>query len=277
MTRVWLPLLVGLALALALPLPSAAARIQRLEAVGIVPVDSSARKSSPPRDAAIQAALREAVQRVAIGLLEAEDAQAVLEEDPGALPKALGKKMLPYTARFRILEDRGERPALFLEDPNYATEYQVIVGVEVDVDRVRAQLVGAGLLAAEPAGTALGGVLIDVRGVRAYPAFLALRSLLIEGVGASRVLPVEFSRQRVVLEVVGDKPELELLFAMQSAAPPTLEIVALESTSDLLTVGLRWKPGAVAEVDEDYWPGPLPQDADEGGGRDPAPGVTREW
>ena len=40
---------------------------------------------------------------------------------------ALGKNPLDYANRFRILEDRGERPALFTEIPGVSTEYVVLV------------------------------------------------------------------------------------------------------------------------------------------------------
>ena len=79
-----------------------------MEAVGAVPLGAAAPRHSPPRDAALQAALSDAVRRVALELLP--------ELDPGEsatlLDEVLGLDPLDYATRFRILEDRGPRPAL---------------------------------------------------------------------------------------------------------------------------------------------------------------------
>ena len=87
--------------------------VRRLEAVGVVPLKPTQRGSVGALDEAIQAALREAVSRVARSfLMDVEPAG----EDEVDLDEVLGKRMVPYTSRFRIVDDQGERPAMFAED-----------------------------------------------------------------------------------------------------------------------------------------------------------------
>ena len=133
--------LVGL---LALP-AIASARLQRVEAVGNYGIRESERSKIIPRDEAVQRALWESVSRVALeemgeDAFDVEDDSATSE----ALRAALGDDMLPFTRRFKILQDKGESPVLFREDPEIPTEYVVVVEVLVDVDRVSNRGAGGG-------------------------------------------------------------------------------------------------------------------------------------
>ena len=132
--------------------PAAAADLRRIEAVGAVGVRESDR--SDPRAAAVDRALREAVLRVASEYLvdarwpaDAEDPDDPNSSAPGTegpdLAKILGKDMGPYTARFKVIEDRGTGPALFIEDPAVTEEYVVVAEVIIDADRIREELVAA--------------------------------------------------------------------------------------------------------------------------------------
>jgi hypothetical protein len=217
-----------------------------VEAVGAVPVVSG-KMPGPPRDLAIQAGLREAVTRVAEELLI--DAEPVDEEGAGSgdprdvLDDVLEGDVVRYTNRFRILEDRGERPALFADRPGAASEYVVVVEVQVDVDRVRGRLVEAGLLEGAR-GTEQVVVLIDLEGLRAWPAYVRVRDTLRDKVGVESVVPLGFERGRARLEVASALSGPELLDRLLRATPPDLSLQPLEAQGGVLRLQVAWTPPA---------------------------------
>jgi hypothetical protein len=233
-----------------------AGEIQRMEAVGAVPLGTDAPRRSPPRDAALQVALSDAVRRVALDLLpdlDPAEAETVLDEVLGGDPGE-------YVSAYRILEDRGERPALFVEDPSVETEYVVVVEVNVDAGRIRERLTAGGLLAL-PVGETRGFRLrLVIEELDGFPAYALLRHTLVEGVGVRSALPVEMERGRAVLELEADLRPSELLDALLAAAPPELQIVPLAAEGDSLTLRVRRVELPVAPAAE---PG--------GGGADPDP------
>lgn len=186
------PLLVA-AVALALVPAEAAAEVRRLEVVGAVPADPDLRTEEPLRRAALEAALDEAVSRVARGLLAGPDGEAPDVD----LDEILGEST-DYALRYRVLEERGERRALLVDDPDVATEFVVLVEVHVDVDRVAARLESAGLAATLGTGHSFELELLEVPSER---AFAAVRRALVEQAGAERAIPVELEPGRAVLRV----------------------------------------------------------------------------
>ncbi len=240
-----------------------------MEAVGSEPVYSDARAARAPRDAAVQRAILEAVSRVAREFLLDQSVDESELSDPGTgwpigaaggprpplesdpLPpepapdysKIFGRNLVQYTDHYRILEDRGERPALFAQDARVESEYVVIVEVYVDVLRVRHRLEEAGLVA--PAGElpVTRRVVLEVRGLRVYPAYEALQALLLEKVGATRVVALEFAQDRIRLGVeYASGGPVELLNALYAWSPPELEITPVLSDEDHLTISVEWVP-----------------------------------
>ncbi|MBW2384758.1 MAG: hypothetical protein JRG92_14075 [Deltaproteobacteria bacterium] len=217
---------IGVAL-LGLAAPPAGAELRQLEVVGAVPLDAASRRSGIPKERAIDAALWEGVSRVAAEMMVDS---MVPEPEDGSNPieTALGRDMVSYTKSFRIIEDQGERPALFTEHPDAATEYVVVVEVEVEVDRVREALVQAGLLEAAGVGI-LTGIVLDVRGLTQYAGYRALVALVrSERVGAAGVDPREYEHGRALLRVEAEWGASELLERLLAAAPPHLKITPLE-------------------------------------------------
>ena len=125
-----------------------------------------------------------------------------------------------YISRFRTLEDRGERPVLFSDDPEAKTEYVVVVEASVDADRVRERLARGGLLVAPAGEVRRYRVRLEAEGLEDFAAYRALRETLIEGVGVRSALPVELERGRAVLDVDGELAGDALLAALVRAAPP---------------------------------------------------------
>lgn len=213
--------LVGFAVVAVLA-PAVGAEVRTVEAVGAAPLDPNDPPRRPPRDLAVQRALAEAVHRVALDELPEFDPVSGDEQ----LQRALGREPLDYANRFRILEDRGERPALFTELPDVETEYVVVVEVQVDAERVRQRLREAGLLMAPAAGAWRRPVRVVVEDVGSWASYRAVRTLL-EEVGAHSALPIEMERGRAVLDVDGDRTPGELMAALMRAAPPDLRLVPL--------------------------------------------------
>jgi hypothetical protein len=176
----------------------ASAETRRIEAIGAAPIKPGRRGSVSVLDEAIQLALREAVSRVAQSFLLDADAEG---ESDLSIEKVLGKKMVPYTTRFRIIDDRGERPALFADDPKVSKEYVVVVEVFVDADRVEERLREAGVLEASGEPAATRRIRLEARGVTSYPAYLAMVELIRGAGGAVAVTPRGFARGIAVFDV----------------------------------------------------------------------------
>ncbi|MCS5635132.1 MAG: hypothetical protein NZ990_01330, partial [Myxococcota bacterium] len=207
------------------PSPQAAAHPPSTPA-GAAPGDPYALPPETGSEDALPGLLSEAeAQR-----LEAErEAERLAEEaETKRLRDALGRETVPYTKSFRIVEDQGERPALFTSDPDVATEYVVLMEVHVEVDRVRGRLEEMGLLTPLEASE-LTGIRLEIRGLTHYGGYQALLGLL-EGevVAAEGVLPRNFAPGRVVVTVEGDWAPEELMDRLQRAAPENLRIEAME-------------------------------------------------
>lgn len=213
---------------------SGRAELRRVEAVGIYGVREAIRTKVIVRDRAVENALWEGVSRVALELVgdgprartddalgdgagpreeqwqgtNGQDAEEAPSGSAGidleALRAALGKEVMPYTRGFRILEDQGEQPVLFDEDPDTKTEYVVVVEVLVDVERVEAALQEAGWIAAgDSAVESKGRLELELLGLERYEALEALMAALGEELGAERVHLLEVSPARQLLAVEG--------------------------------------------------------------------------
>jgi hypothetical protein len=221
--------------ALALAAATAGAEVRPVEAVGAVPLDPDKPMQRPPRDAALDRALVEAVWRVAVE--ELPDFDADRQEE--ALRTALGTDPLEFATRYRILEDRGERPALFTEDPTVKAEYVVLAEVHVDADRVRERLVRARLLVTPSGDRPRWPVRVEIVELRSYASYVAVRTLL-EEMGLRAPVPVEMERGRAVLQVEADRPPAQLLADLVRAATANLSLVPIGSDAESLQVRARF-------------------------------------
>jgi len=236
----------------------ALAEVQLLEAVGVAPVRGGDLETRDMRDAAVKKALREAVLSVARQLL----IDASREFEDRRVSDALGNQALPYTTRYRIVDDQGERPTMFDDDADVASEYVVVVEVSVETDLVGQRLVEAGLLETDGGDSETTRVRVEVEGLLHYPAYVAMRELIRRAGGAVSVHPVEFARGRAVLDVelpgaVGGGETEEVVELLVESGPPELEIEALRVEEALIVLAATWTP-------------PLPEptlDPDDGSGR----------
>jgi hypothetical protein len=209
-------------LALALPAAGAeAADLRRVEAVGAVPAGADAPAGVPVRRAALEAALTRAVIRVA------SDLGGLSEQDP-ALLESLGDDPLGYVSRYRMLEDRGERRALLVDDPDVTTEYVVLVEAQVDEGRIRSRLTDAGILSPRESQTT-GSVLLILEDVHSYWALAAIQERLEEDSRVRSVIPQEFEVGRVALAVETSRDPRELLRRLSSKPPAGVEVRLLEA------------------------------------------------
>lgn len=241
--------LLGIALAILAAIaaaPAAARDVQRVEAVGAVGLDPDAAWTTPPRDAALRQALSEAVAEVA----RAETPELAL--DPGdadaLLQSALGDDPFAYATRFRILQDRGERAALLVQEPGIEREYVVVVEAYVDAQRVRERLARAGLRAAPSGDGERARFDLVVLGLDSYAAYTAVREALVDGAGAESATPVEISRGRAVFSVEAGLEPSQVLRRLVATSGPELEIVPLEDEgrARVVRVELRDLPADAA-------------------------------
>lgn len=215
--------------------PVGAAEVQRVEALGAAPVHTTGKSRSSPRDVALQRALQGAVWRVAIEQL---DAAGTFVEDTTVV-QALGSDPLVYATRFRIVEDRGERPSLFSNDPEIDTEYVVLAEVHVNIDRVRERLSGAGLMRLPSGDGGSFSTRVTLVDVTSWAELQAVRTLLQE-VGAESAVPVDLVRGRAVLAVRSSHSVTALVRALRAAAPPELRLEALGAGPDGLELRARF-------------------------------------
>jgi len=222
-----------------------AAELRTLESVGVVPLKAGAGPQGPPRDAAERHALVSAVRRVAQEELPNFDP----DRDTASLDAALGDKPLDYVTRYRILEDRGERPALFSSEPGVEIEYVVVMEVEVEANRVRERLRSSGLMAAPRVGPRRHRVRLVIEDVGTWASYRAVRTLL-EDLGVQSAVPVEMQRGRAVLVVHSQRSPDGLMAALVRAAPPNLRLVPLGSDAETLRLRASFlRPPAAAGDD----------------------------
>jgi hypothetical protein len=240
------------------------ADLRRVEATGTVPVAGSAATTSTARTVAVRAAVARAVESVAQDLgadvpKPPPPAGATDKPKPGKprnpaaispeLAKALGDDPLEYATRYRILEDKGVRAVPEPQPGQPEREYVVIVEVQVDATRVGERLRAAGWLASAGDGRPDTTTELVLEGLNDYRALASVRRLLVEKLGARKVLPVEFRRGQAVLSVEGGPPAGNLAAALQAAAPPELRLVPVESDDQGVTLVVEWTPPPTAPVE----------------------------
>jgi len=233
--------------------------------VGTFPIDPKKPSREPPQDAAMRAAVRNAVQRVARGLLPADfvvptqraaapDGRDATENaykefvDPAEadaelrawLDQVLGEDPFEYATRFRTLDDRGMRPALMTDIEGVEDEYVVVVEVYVDSSRVEDALTAAGVQFTPSGDHQLFRIKLVVEGVHSYAGYEELRDALLAGPGVQSAQPMEFQRGHVVMAIEADREASAVLDDLLAGAPPELQLVPLESHDDSLTLLMDW-------------------------------------
>jgi len=228
--------LLGLAVPLAAAGPAAGAAEERVvEGVGAVAVKGAPKPvSGTPREAALRAAIGEAVRKVAIELLPHMDLAAA----GPAVDQALGDPR-SYANRFRIVEDRGEGPAMLVQEPGVTTEYVMVVQAQVDVARVRQSLERSHLLTSAGEDSPRQRLRVVIEDVEGYGSYMAVRTLL-DDLGVRGAVPVEMERGRAVLEVESRMRPEELLASLIRSAPPELRLEPVSSDAASLTLRARF-------------------------------------
>ena len=231
------PLLVAL-LGLAGAAGAAPAEERVVEGVGAVAVKGGPKPArGTPREAALRAAIGEAVRQVAFELLPHLDPAAA---EP-AVDQALGPDPRTYANRFRIVEDRGEGPALLVQEPGVTTEYVMVVQAQVDVARVRQSLERSGLLAPSGEDSPRQRLRVVIEDVEGFASYMAVRTLL-DDLGVRDAVPVEMERGRAVLEVESRMPPEELLASLVRSAPPELRVEPISADAASITLRARFIP-----------------------------------
>jgi hypothetical protein len=247
--------LKALALAAALLAAGPAwSELLRVEAVGSVPLGAASAGGATARQDALEAGLREAVERTALELV----AQSGSSATPEAVRAALGGDAKAYAARYRILEDRGEREPLLEASPGAQREYVVSVEAEVDQGRIRSRLAQAGLLAA-PRPASAQSLRIVLEGVDSYPLWARIRKALAAR-GSAR--PLEFAPGRIVAEVQTDEPSAAVVDRLGRALGEDFSVHSPGVEGDALRVAVAPRV-APEETPEGPPPAPASEPAPE--------------
>ncbi len=239
----------ALALGVALLATAAgAAQEQKVQSVGVAPIANDA---AAPRDSALRAAVRNAVADAAAAMLPGDYAPPAsppdqADREPNAwLANKLGEDPYAFVTRFRIVEDRGRRPAMFSADRSVEFEYVVVAEVTLDLDAIRAKMEKLGLAQRSARGPARA-VTIVVEGLTSYPPLALVRKTLERDRGVRSVLPVEFTPGRAVLSVDADQDASGLVDSLTRRAPEGLTVVKIDQGPDRATVRVEYAPPAPA-------------------------------
>jgi len=229
-SRVALALLLFVALVSA----QASAQVRQMETVGAYPLSKDAKRSGSARDTAVKLALDEAVMQVAMDLVTG----VKRSEAAAFLPSALGDDPLDYISRFRIIEDRGERPTKHSQGSGVELEYVVLVESHIDSARIRRRLAKAGLLMARAQAPARQ-ILVIVDGNHDFVAYAALRRTLTDRLRVKSAVPVEMERGRAVLAVETSRSPRQLLQNLLRNAPPELLVTPLGTQAGTVTLQIE--------------------------------------
>jgi hypothetical protein len=204
--------LVAAALALLLAAGAAAESVWS-DGLGTAPLPGAAGAS--PRAAALDAALADAVERVAAGLVGGASGPAA----SAALREALGPKPSRFAQSYRGLS-QVERAR------SDARGRELVVSVEAQVDRARVAeaLRRAGLMASQrtpPPPDAAPRIVVEP--LPSWPALSALRRRLVE-LGARRVSLERVEPERAVLAIEGERSAAGLVAAVVASPPPGVSV-----------------------------------------------------
>jgi hypothetical protein len=262
------------------PTVVAKAEFLRIEATGHYRLRDAMRSKVIARDEAVALARWEGVSAVAFGLIRTdmpEELETSTPEQPlldlsdpmqepaliiaavvGAEPlidepssqlvsevrKALGRNLLPYIRRYRILDDRGEVPILVEDESELRIEYVVVVEILVDVDRVQSALEAAGLIVVSTSTEAGAPIAVEMLGLSRFEAVEMLRTGLRDEFGATDVQTVEYARGRQLLRVEGPfGPEaLSAMLARWQSPQLFLEPIGVDSQARRIRLMGRWFP-----------------------------------
>jgi hypothetical protein len=188
------------------------AEIVRAQGEGSAPIPGAATPS--PREAALQAALADAVEGVAARLAGRAASPAAEQARRAALGPDPGR----FAQGYREVE-RSERPG------PAGRELVVRVEARVDAGAVREALRAAGLLAAPAAPSAGGaGARLVIEPLPAWPLLAAVERRLVE-LGARRVTPERADPSAVVLALDSDRSSGWLVEELIASPPPGVSVV----------------------------------------------------
>ena len=224
----------------------AAAQEQKVASVGVALISEG---DPAPRDSALRAAVRTAVAEAAAAMLPANfvaptPAPGDAEREPNAwLSAKLGDDPFAYVTRFRIVEDRGKRPAMFTADRTAEFEYVVLAEVNLNLDAIRAAMEKLGLAEHGTRGPAREVTLV-VEGLTTWKPLALVQETLKRDRGVRSVRPVEFTSGRAVLAVDADEDAAGLVASLARRAPEGLGVTTVEQGPARATVRVEWQPPA---------------------------------
>lgn len=220
---------------------AASAELVHVEAIGSVPLGAASSGGSAARQQAVEAGVRDAVERTAAEMAREAGSQA----DAEAVRAAVGDPMA-LAASYKILEDRGEREPLLESSPGAAREYVVAVEVEVDRGGLRSRLAKAGILPQAAASAPSGIRRIVFEGVDSWALWTRVRQVL--GARGSSVEALEFAPGRIVAQIGAAEAEGPLLARLGAGLGEAFEVAPLGADGDALRIAVTRRPAPELEA-----------------------------
>ncbi len=229
---------------------ASAAAAAAVESVGVAPITKDV---TDPREAAVRAAVADAVTNAAMEMLPDDFTPPDGEIGPDGEPispsawveQHLGDDPYVYATRFRIREDRGRRHAMFSGQSDVDYEYVVVADIDLDLDAVRARLAALGLVSPGSGGSAQE-VRLVVEGLTSYRPLAQLRKALAADRGVRSVVPIEFTDGRAVLAIDADRGAGQLAAGLADRPPDGLRVMTVEEDPGQATVLVEEIPEAPA-------------------------------
>jgi hypothetical protein len=199
--------------------------------------------------AELEAALQEAVRRVAVGLLREGGSLGDEEVLAGRADAAVGRDAGVFVVRYQVLGEAEPRegPPGGGEAPAQATR----VSVSVDAARLAARLREAGLSVPERQEAPVESFVLTVLEPPSYAALSRLRAHLLASAGARRAVAEHFEPGRASLRVEAPGGAAALLARLRQAPPEGMRVEAGAPSADGAAIWLVELPGSSPAPPED--------------------------
>lgn len=221
---------LGLLAAVALTL-AAAAHAERVAAQGVGTAALPGTPGRSPRSEALDAALANAVEQVAFGLVGGASDPAAAR----AVRDALGAKPGRFAQGYRSLSEQERAGA-----EGAGAQIEVRIEAQVDRERVADALREAGLLAvqaAPPPPDAARRIVVEP--VPSWTALEAVRRRLVE-LGAAQARLERVGAERAVLVIEGERSAASLVSALVASPPPGATVAASGQLAGSPRVRIDW-------------------------------------
>jgi len=197
--------------------PVAEAEVITQEGLGEAPVWTEGQgpeNPAPAQQRALRAAIADAVTKATHDLVAAEDPYL----DPASAVRALGEDLIPYAARYRLIEDRGVVEPDASPEAGVEAHYVMVINAQIELDRIRAQLAREGLLVFQVDDRPRAKRLLILEGDLSYAGYRQIVEALRES--GTSAEPSGFRRGEIAVDIETAAGETELTASLRRRLGP---------------------------------------------------------